>query len=308
LISIGYDHVIPAKLPEVWNLRVVFSISAVLGGVACGSSLLMLWAVLDSWNPHGVFHALGLPGVSYGQVTTMVYLKVSLSDFLTLFSARTSDRFFFQAKPAPILLIAACLSLAVSTILACLWPASYPDDIYTIGLTLRDPRIMPLAVWIYCIIWWFIQDILKVITYKLFRYFNIFDINLKHRLSADLGAAQAQADDEGVEEHEPLKSGDGHGHGHGHGAPSAVHPEPAVEMQSQPKRRPSEENVHVEVQGEKPPSRQPSRSGISGQKPVRRLSEAEMELVPAEQKLAVRRISEGLLEGTRRVEGQRHHD
>jgi len=58
------------------------------------------------------------------QVTTVMYLKVSISDFLTLFSARTNDNFFWGSMPSPILLGAAGLSLTLSTILACTWPES----------------------------------------------------------------------------------------------------------------------------------------------------------------------------------------
>jgi len=33
--------------------------------------------------------------------------------------------------------------------------------------------LFPLWVWIYCIIWWFIQDILKVLTLAALNKFNI---------------------------------------------------------------------------------------------------------------------------------------
>lgn len=89
LISIGYDNVKPQKTPEKWNLRVLFVVGAVLGGVACISSLLLLWFCLDSWNSYSFLYRLGIRGLSYGKVTTSIYLKVSVSDFLTLFSART---------------------------------------------------------------------------------------------------------------------------------------------------------------------------------------------------------------------------
>jgi H+-transporting ATPase len=59
---------------------------------------------------------------------------VSISDFLTLFSARTHDGFFWSAAPSPILLCAASLALAISTILGCAWPAGKTDRIPTIGL------------------------------------------------------------------------------------------------------------------------------------------------------------------------------
>ena len=55
------------------------------------------------------------------QVVTMTYLKVSVSDFLTLFSSRTK-RFFWTSRPAWPLLAAAAVSLGLSTLLACVWP------------------------------------------------------------------------------------------------------------------------------------------------------------------------------------------
>ena len=76
---------------------------------------------------------IGIGGLSYGQITTSIYLKVAVSDFLTLFSARASDDWFWTTEPAPILLYAGCFALASSTLLACFWPESYPDEIYTLG-------------------------------------------------------------------------------------------------------------------------------------------------------------------------------
>jgi H+-transporting ATPase len=110
----------------------------------------------------GAFAGLGIPPIEYGKVVTTIYLKVSLSDFLTLFSARTQGHFFFQVKPSPVLFIAAMVSLAISTILACVWPEGLLDGLPVMGLALGDYKLMPLWIWIYCIIWWFIQDILKV--------------------------------------------------------------------------------------------------------------------------------------------------
>mmetsp|Transcript_34189 Transcript_34189/g.75828 ORF Transcript_34189/g.75828 Transcript_34189/m.75828 type:complete len:1030 (+) Transcript_34189:195-3284(+) len=177
LISIGYDHVKPSAYPEKWNLKALFCISIILGAVACGSSLLLLWAALDSWNPDGIFHKWGIGAMPYGKITTMVYLKVSVSDFLTLFSARTHEGFFWSSKPSWILMGAATFALTLSTILACVWPNGNTDKIPTEGLAYEDYTLMPLWIWIYCIVWWFIQDALKVIAYWLMHKFNIFNIN-----------------------------------------------------------------------------------------------------------------------------------
>jgi H+-transporting ATPase len=62
--------------------------------------------------------------MKFDQIVTMIYLKVSLSDFLTLFSARTHDGFFWSSRPSWMLLTGATLSMGISTIIACLWPGN----------------------------------------------------------------------------------------------------------------------------------------------------------------------------------------
>lgn len=157
LIAIGYDNAIPSKTPERWNLKVLYTIGSVMAAVACVSSLLILYLILDSWNPEGFFQLHGFSGLSYGQVTTTIYLKVSVSDFLTLFSSRTGDSWFWESRPSNILLVAGSIALTTSTLLACYWPESYPDNIFALGLLRREPFNLPLYIWIYCLMWWVIQ-------------------------------------------------------------------------------------------------------------------------------------------------------
>ena len=247
LISVGYDNVTPSPRPEKWNLRVLFLISAILGLVSCGSSLLLVWAALDAPAPNSFFHRLGLPVPDYGQVVMMIYLKVSLSDFLTLFSARTTPGPFYSQKPGTLLFFAALLSLALSTTLACVWPSGHVDEVATLGLARSplyysarvDPPITPdfqslypsftgcqpgagtppgaldpctwfapdyystynpnitvtfppgtnsdpsttknesytlwaLWIWLYCLVWWIIQDLVKVLCCHFIFKFDIF--------------------------------------------------------------------------------------------------------------------------------------
>ncbi|CAL8471949.1 g11491 [Coccomyxa elongata] len=176
LISIGYDNVVPNPRPDKWNLRVIFTVASVLGSVACLSSLLLLWACLQSGHPHSLFRRMHLPPIPYAKIITMIYLKVSISDFLTLFSSRTTG-FFWTSPPAPLLTGAALFSLALSTLLACVWPNVTTDrNVPVRGLCRGGYKIWPVWVWIYCIIWWLIQDTLKVLTYKLLFAFDIFQI------------------------------------------------------------------------------------------------------------------------------------
>ena len=182
LISIGYDNVIPSRYPNVWNLRVVFAVATVLALVALFSSLLLLYVCLDSWNPKSLFQDWGMGGLQYGSISTIMYLKVSISDFLTLFSARTHDGFFWSSTPSPILLYAAAFALFLSTLLACVWPTGDVDNLPVIGLANTEPHALPLYVWLYCIFWWFVQDFAKVALYWYLEKYNIFGINDSLRL------------------------------------------------------------------------------------------------------------------------------
>jgi H+-transporting ATPase len=104
-------------------------------------------------------------------------LKVSISDFLTLFSCRTGENWFWATPPANILMAAGGLALMTSTILACSWPSSYPDKVYTLGLGRRTPKDFALFIWLYCLTWWVIQDAAKVLLYHYIKKFNFCQYN-----------------------------------------------------------------------------------------------------------------------------------
>jgi hypothetical protein len=103
------------------------------------------------------------------------FWQVSLSDFLTLFSARTQEDFFWNNQPGKPLVFAALMSLTLSTILACTWPESTMDGIPVMGLARGDYKLIPLWVWMYCLLFWFIQDSLKVSCLLLIQQFCWFE-------------------------------------------------------------------------------------------------------------------------------------
>jgi H+-transporting ATPase len=177
LIAIGYDNAEARMVPEKWNLPALYTVSAVMAAVSCLSSLILLYLELTSWEKGNVFQAFGIGGLSYGQITTSIYLKVSVSDFLTLFSARTGPHWLWTTAPAPILLGAACLALTASTVLAITWPKSAPDGVPTEGLDHRQPYALPVYIWIYCVVWWFVQDAAKVLTFYVMKKYNLFGYN-----------------------------------------------------------------------------------------------------------------------------------
>jgi len=153
IISIAYDHVVPGSRPEKWNLPTVIAVAVVLGAVACASSVLMLYLCLFSHRGDSLFNRwFGAADLSFLQIRCIIYLKVSISDFLTVFSARTQG-FFFERRPGRLLLAAAVFATLVSTLLARYWPFEEME-----GITWRWCGI----TWAYCIIFWLIQDCCKV--------------------------------------------------------------------------------------------------------------------------------------------------
>ena len=132
---------------------------------------------------------------------------VSVSDFLTLFSAITHDKFFWKIKPALILFCGGALALTLSSLLAIFWPPTEPDGIPTEGL--RSDMGLFGFVWIFCLFFWFIQDALKVLTYKYMYKVNFNNISSSGVVELPDSAKKLIADFEAAE-----KEGNGAGHGH----------------------------------------------------------------------------------------------
>jgi H+-transporting ATPase len=120
IVSIAYDNVTVGRLPEKWKLTVYCVVSVVLGSVAFVSSCILLLLGLDNMdaaNPSVFFSAFDIAPFSYGQVLTLLWFKVSISDYLTLWSSRT-DRLFFTRKPGKLLLVAFIVAVVTSTFFA----------------------------------------------------------------------------------------------------------------------------------------------------------------------------------------------
>lgn len=176
LITIGYDNAVAPRLPPKWNIRYLFASASVQASIAMISSLILLYILLHSWTPGSLLQLMGVGGISYGKVTTAIYLKVSVSDFLTLFSARSGGEWFWKIRPANTLLCGAMIALISSTIIAMFWPTSNPDKILTTGLLVNPPYILVLYVWLWSLAWWIVEDFAKVCFADVADRCNLFDI------------------------------------------------------------------------------------------------------------------------------------
>jgi H+-transporting ATPase len=185
IITIARDNVVANKEPQQWRLPELYTIAAVCGLVPLLSSLLLLMAGLRSADGYNAWfsHLLGAPAsgaafpvdpyerrvegaahsyLEYDQLLMVMYLKVSISDFLTVFSARTRS-FFFTRRPGFALLGAAALATSVSTLIAT--RATIPDDTYMMKPITAKAA---LFVWLYNLVWFLAQDCLKIFAYWCF--------------------------------------------------------------------------------------------------------------------------------------------
>ena len=163
ILSIAYDNVRPSDRPETWNLRSVLSVATVLGTVGMISSFGLFYL------GNSVFH------LSQGTLQSLIYLKLSVAGHLTVFVARTRGP-FWSVKPARILLIAVIGTQLVATLIA----------VYGLFMT-------PLGwawagvVWAYAIAWFFINDRVKLLAYRIFdRQYSNLSVKVNPEIKSSL--------------------------------------------------------------------------------------------------------------------------
>lgn len=160
LIAVAYDNVDAGRLPEKWELRNLYLVSTVIGVIAMASSLILLSMGLSSHESGSFMNWLGgaCADMTFGEIVTMMYLKIALSDYLTLFNARTKG-YCWLSTPSKVLVGAAVFSLLASTFLAAYWPENDELEMQPIAWE------VVLFVWVYTFLWSFLQDFGKVICY-----------------------------------------------------------------------------------------------------------------------------------------------
>ena len=142
IITIAYDNVRFSSKPERWNMKELLSMSTFLGGVGVVSSFLMLYIGLD---------VLRLSAI---EIQSFIFLKLAVAGHLTLFAARTKGP-FWSIKPGRSLFAAIIMTKVVATVITV-----YGVLLPAIGWELA------LIVWGYALLWFLIQDYLKVQFYK----------------------------------------------------------------------------------------------------------------------------------------------
>lgn len=175
IISIAYDRVTVSQKPEKWQLPIIFATSGILGLVATIASVIMVLLCLANMDHDGrsmFFKAFGIPSFSYGEILSIMYIQVSLLEYLTVFAARTHSHFWSRA-PGKGLGCAFIFALAVTTVISGL--TSMNDGTSKGSIPIMQPVNVKMLffVWAYNLIWFILQDCAKVVFLKmLVRHYN----------------------------------------------------------------------------------------------------------------------------------------
>jgi len=188
IITISHDKVIPDNSPSKWLLPEAVGIASALGFCTTVASYLLLRAGTICANPNisqtlatiasdtGAARSVvctwigtkqtpsGDWYIEFGELLAAVYLEVSITDFLTVFAARTRS-FAFTRRPGYALLCALVVANSASTILAAFWP--FPNSGAGTDNLSPIPGKLIGVVWIYSIIEFIVQDMFKVLVYMI---------------------------------------------------------------------------------------------------------------------------------------------
>jgi len=143
IMTIAYDNTRLDPAPVRWDMRRVLTVATVLGGVG----------VLETF---GLFYiARTWFGLTGGALQSAIFLKLVVAGHLTLMVARTRGPFLRRPWPAPVLLAAIAGTQGVAALIVGLGWLVTPIPWAYVGL-----------IWLYCLVWVFIEDGAKLAVYR----------------------------------------------------------------------------------------------------------------------------------------------
>jgi H+-transporting ATPase len=143
IMTIAFDNTWLDPKPIRWDMRRVLTLSTTLGliGVVQTFGVLVIAKL--------VLH------LGQDQIQSLIYIKLAVAGHLTLFITRTKHSFFSRPFPAPILLFAVLATQVTAAAIVGFGILVTPIPWSYIGL-----------VWVYCLVWMFINDWAKLRVYE----------------------------------------------------------------------------------------------------------------------------------------------
>ena len=144
IMMIAYDNTIVAPRPVRWDMERVLTVSSVLGVMGVISAFGLFW-IAEKY-----FH-LPRPVVQ-----SLIFLKLLVAGHLTIYITRSAGTFWKRPWPNWRLVVACETTQVIGTLAA----------VYGWGMTPLGWKYA-LLVWGYALVWFFINDMVKVEVYRL---------------------------------------------------------------------------------------------------------------------------------------------
>lgn len=178
---VSFDKVLTSNRPEMFHMSKLFAVSvaqSIVGVIAL--ILLLLLASPDKLNWWHLFNdqrispeTRGANSSTPGQVVAVMYLGLTLLIQLNLLTTRNPSFWWRLTKgtaprPSLVLLLPVLLFLLGATFIAVYWPAHVQPDAGRGNLDGAGWAIIGIT-WLYCIVWWQLIDLAKVLVQKVYR-------------------------------------------------------------------------------------------------------------------------------------------
>ena len=144
ILSIAYDKVHYQDKPEAWNMHMVLGVATVLGVIGPVAAFGLFYL------GDRVYH------LDRAHTQTLMYLMLSVAGHLTIFLTRTRGP-FWSIRPARVLWVAVLGTQIVATLIA----------VYGLFMTPLGWG-WALFVWGYALAWFLVNDLLKLLAYRVF--------------------------------------------------------------------------------------------------------------------------------------------
>ncbi len=144
IMTIASDNTLVDPEPVRWDMHRVLTVATVLGLIGVIETFGML-IIAKTWL-----------GLDLPQIQTYIFLKLAVAGHLTLFVVRTPRMFLTRPFPSATLLWSAVITKLLATLFV----------VYPFGLIAAIRWSDVGLIWGYCIIWVFIEDLVKLIVYR----------------------------------------------------------------------------------------------------------------------------------------------
>ncbi len=150
ILAIAYDNTKVHRAPVRWNMHELLTVSTVLGVTGVISSFLLFFILREQ-------------GFSEDVIRSLIFLKLIIAGHSTLYVTRVEGWFWEFPWPSPLLFWATFGTEILGTLIAV-----YGFLITPIGWEFA------LWIWLYALVWFVVNDAIKMLTYRLLRKEEFF--------------------------------------------------------------------------------------------------------------------------------------